>query len=263
VDLNLKNRILTSVILITLVVVCAFNYWTAGFLIILFISLGLYEFFKMLENKGIKPFKLFGMVVGILIPLSILLKVKITRELQFLFVILALLLLFILQFLRRSNEDAVVGISVTIFGILFICWCLSFLIRIYRDFGPLHLLSLIFITKIGDTFSYFSGRFFGKHLLIRRISPQKTWEGSIGGFCGCLVSSLLVREILKLSLLKSLALGMTIGVLAQLGDLCESLVKRDCRVKDSSNILPGLGGVLDILDSIIFVSPAFYCFFKI
>ncbi len=242
---------------------CILNYWTTGVLIILFILIGLYEFFRMLEVKGIKPFKWFGILIGGIIPFSILLSVKMTKELQFLSVVLALLFLFVLQLLRRSNADAVIGISTTIFGILYISWTLSFLIRVSKEFGPFYLLSLIFITKAGDIFSYFSGKIFGRHRLIERVSPQKTWEGSIIGFLGCVIVSLLCRNILNLSLGKSITLGIVVGVLSQLGDLFESLIKRDCGVKDSGNILPGLGGVLDILDSIIFVSPAFFCFFKI
>ena len=99
----------------------------------------------------------------------------------------------------------------------------------------------------------------GKRLLITRISPKKTLEGALGGLLFSLIAAIISKLYLPaMPFTHLLIMGVLIGFLAQLGDLCESLIKRDCGVKDSGTYLPGLGGVLDIIDSIIFTSPIFY-----
>jgi len=99
----------------------------------------------------------------------------------------------------------------------------------------------------------------GKNTLIPRISPKKTLEGSLGGLCFSISAAIISKLYLSfIPLIHLITLGVLIGFLAQLGDLCESLIKRDCQVKDSGAHLPGLGGILDILDSIIFATPIFY-----
>jgi len=260
---SLKKRVITGIVLGIVIFASIFNYTTAIIVIIAFILIGLYEFFQMLENKGIYPFKIFGMIIGFLIPLSISLSFSLKIEHQFFFVISGLIFLFLLQFLRRSTDMATVGISTTIFGILYISWCLSFLIRIRQlPYGEYLLLGIILITKSADSIAYIVGSLWGKHLLIKRISPKKTWEGSLAAFFTSILVSVLCKGFMGFSLSKALICGMLVGILGQLGDLSESLIKRDCGVKDSGQI-PGLGGVLDILDSIIFVSPAFYLFLKV
>jgi len=235
-----------------------------GFGVTLFIGVGLYEFFSMLEKRQIYPFKFFGLVVGVLIPFSIIFRFRITTEVQLWFVILGLIFLFILQFLRRSNHQATVGISTTIFGILYISWCLSFLIRIRQlPGGALLLLSVLIITKSADSVAFLIGTLWGKHPLIERISPRKTWEGALAGFFTSITVAVLCKGFMGLSLSRAFVCGILLGFLGQLGDLCESLIKRDCNVKDSGSLFGGLGGVLDTLDSIIFVSPAFYLFLKL
>ncbi len=260
----LVKRVVSGILLGTTVFLSTFNYWSSGLMIALFISLGLVEFFSMLEKRGIYAFKIFGTGVGVLIPLSILLRFKLTVEVQLLFMIIGLILLFILQFLRRSNHQATIGISTTVFGIFYISWCLSFLVRI-RQFasGGYLLLGLIIIVKCADSIAYLVGMRWGKSPLITRISPKKTWEGAVAAFVASIVVSILCRNFMEFTLTQALLSGVMIGFLGQLGDLCESLIKRDCGVKDSGGIFPGLGGVLDILDSIIFVAPAFYLFLKI
>lgn len=115
---------------------------------------------------------------------------------------------------------------------------------------------------ICDTAAYFGGRAMGRHALFPRVSPKKTWEGAVWGFAGA-VGTMLVAQASVLSYLApahALAMGLIIGVFGQAGDLVESLLKRDARVKDSSSRLPGHGGVLDRFDSLLFVSPLLFLF---
>lgn len=107
----------------------------------------------------------------------------------------------------------------------------------------------------GDTAAIFVGKAFGKHKLAPKISPNKTWEGSIGNLVACLVASFTLGHFLKIPMLASLLLGLNTGILGQAGDLFESYLKREAGVKDSGTLLPGHGGVLDRLDSLLFTAP--------
>jgi len=113
-----------------------------------------------------------------------------------------------------------------------------------------------------DTAAYFGGRAMGRHKLFPRVSPNKTWEGAIWGFVASLLTMLIAQLWLLtyLSIPHALVIGAIVGVLGQLGDLVESLLKRDAGVKDSSTLLPGHGGVFDRFDSFLFVSPAVFLY---
>lgn len=119
---------------------------------------------------------------------------------------------------------------------------------------------LIFSTWASDTFAFFVGKMMGKVKLCPAISPGKTREGAIGGFVGTLAVAIIFSLIFKFSVLHALAIGIIIGIMAPLGDLVESILKRVCGVKDSGNIIPGHGGVLDRFDSLLFAAPAMYVY---
>jgi len=113
-----------------------------------------------------------------------------------------------------------------------------------------------------DSAAYFAGRAFGRHKLFERVSPNKTWEGAIAGFIFAIGTFLLAREVVLpyLSLSGAIVCGAIVGVFGQIGDLAESLLKRDAGVKDSSSLIPGHGGVLDRFDSLLFVSPLVFLY---
>lgn len=150
-------------------------------------------------------------------------------------------------------------ISTTIFGILYVSWFFSFLIKIRYLPGGIGLLStVLLITKLGDIGAYLIGSRFGKIPLMPRISPKKSVEGAIGGLLFSIVGAVVSKVFLNFTYLHLMLMGISLGILGQLGDLSESLMKRDCQVKDSGDIFPGLGGVLDSIDSLLFVAPVFY-----
>lgn len=255
----LKKRIISSVVLICILVATTFIDWLSGLLVTAFIIAGLYEFFTMLKNKGISIYKYFGIAMGAIIPLSIVLRFELTRNWELLFIVLTLLFLILMQFRRRENSGVIVDISTTIFGILYVSWFLSFLIKIrYLPDGISLFTALLIITKLGDIGAYFIGTSFGKIPLIPRISPKKSIEGAFGGLAFSIIGALASKTLLNLSYSHLLFIGFSLGILGQLGDLSESLMKRDCQVKDSGNIFPGMGGFLDLIDSLLFTSPAFY-----
>lgn len=255
----LIKRIISSIILLTILAVCLSIDWLCALMITGFIITGLYEFFTMLEKKRIGIYKYFGMCIGLIIPLSITFRFELTKNWELLFILLALLFLITMQFRRRDSSGVIVAISTTIFGIVYVSWLLSFLIKIrYMNAGTGLLLALIIITKLGDIGAYFVGSRFGKTPLMPRISPKKSVEGLIGGMIFSILGAFASQGLLNINYLHLITLGISLNILALLGDLSESLMKRDCQVKDAGKILPGMGGVLDFVDSFLFAAPAFY-----
>ena len=272
----LVKRIITSIVVITIIILTIFVDWLCGLLVTIFIIGGLYEFFTMLEKKGISIYKYFGIGMGTIIPLSIIFGFRLTRNWELLFVVLALLFLIIMQFKRRQSSGVIVDISTTIFGILYISWFLSFLIKIRYLTGGIGLLAaVLLITKLGDIGAYLMGSRFGKTPLIPHISPKKTIEGAVGGLFFSILGAVVSRPFFpafsggippgqeNLVYQQLIFMGIFLGVLGQLGDLSESLMKRDCQVKDSGKMFPGMGGFLDVMDSLLFSAPAFYFYMSI
>lgn len=260
----LSKRIISSLLLIIMIIGVISVNWLCGLVVILFITAGLYEFFRMLEKKQIASYKYFGMGMGIIIPLSIMFRFELTKGWEFLFIILAFLFLIFMQFKRRQHSGAIIAISTTIFGIIYISWFFSFLIKIRYLEGGLGLLaSLLLITKSCDIGAYLIGSRFGKNPLIPRVSPHKTVEGAIGGVIFSVLTALVCKPLLNFGYLHLMVIGASLSILAQLGDLSESLIKRDCQVKDSGNIFPGMGGVLDQIDSLLFTAPVFYFYMSV
>jgi len=255
----LSKRVLSSVVLVLIMVATLFVDWLCGLMVTAFIIMGLYEFFTILEKKGISIYKYFGILMGALIPLSIVFHFQLTKGWELLLIVLGMVSLMLMQFRRRDSSGVIVSISTTVFGILYVSWFLSFLIKVrYLEGGLGLFLAVLAITKSGDIGAYLIGTRFGRHPLMPRVSPKKSVEGAIGGLVFSVLAALACNSVLKFSYFHSVTLGIFLGVLAQLGDLSESLMKRDCQVKDSGNILPGMGGVLDLADSVIFTAPAFY-----
>ncbi|MDP3790644.1 MAG: phosphatidate cytidylyltransferase [Candidatus Omnitrophota bacterium] len=266
---SLGKRVVSSVIILTLVglVIFCFPNWVFALLACAMIGLGLWEFFSLAEKKGIFVYKYFGILIGMLVPVIIYFQMGmegyVTTE-PFIIVI-ACLFTFVLLFTRRENSQALASVAVTMFGLLYIAWFFSFFIKLkFLPQGSLLVVFLIVVTKMGDVGAYFIGKSFGKHSLIPRISPNKTVEGTIGGLLFSVGSALAGKLYLpNFSFAHLLTLGFLLGILAQMGDLAESLIKRDCSVKDASGSIPGFGGMLDIIDSLIFTVPIFYFYVKV
>jgi len=267
----LIKRFISSVILISIAVITIFFLpdWVFVLVSTLIIGLGLYEFFSLVQKKGIPIYKPFGIIVGICIPISIYFRFEPTEKWELAFMVALCLLLFLLQFMRRSSIDALSAVSITFFGILYISWFFSFIIkiRLITDItlpeGSKLVGFLLLVSKLGDIGAYLIGSRFGRHFLIPRISPKKSIEGAMGGFIFSLIGSLISKTFLpSMSYFHLITLGILLGILAQIGDLSESLIKRDCSSKDSNTILPGLGGILDLIDSLLFTTPVFYFYIR-
>jgi phosphatidate cytidylyltransferase len=161
------------------------------------------------------------------------------------------------------------NLAVTMFGVMYLTIPLAFFIPINLIYGRIWMLYLLLVAKLTDVGAYLVGKQWGRHLMAPVISPKKTWEGALGGFLIGTLTSYGVHKIAGLygvdlfeSSLQSIWFGALMSIIAQIGDLSESLLKRDSGVKDS-NRLPGLGGMLDMVDSLVFTTPLLYFFLKL
>lgn len=261
-----RDRFVSSTIMILLSLFAVLNQWIFIAVLLALTIGGLYEFFYLIQKKGIPIYSYTGIIFGVLIPLSIFFQFELTKKWELLFIVLVLLLIFVLQLNRKDNTNAIIGISTTLFGVLYVSWFFSFLIKI-RFLLPgvegVKLLGFILlITKCGDMGALLIGSKFGKHPLLPRVSPNKTIEGSIGSFVFSAIVAVLAKSLLpaelNFSIIHIVLIGVFFGGIGQLGDMSESLIKRDCNVKNSGKLLPALGGVLDAIDSLLFSAPAFY-----
>ena len=186
------------------------------------------------------------------------------------FLILFVLGLCVRQFVSRSNTAGILAISTTLFGLMYVPWLLNFIQKI--NFfpgvdGKFYVLYFIIVTKFSDTGAYVVGSLIGRHKMIPRISPGKTWEGFGGAIFFSTAASLVFAHFLGdkmagMNWLHATVLGVLLGSTAVIGDLIESLFKREAGVKDSGGLFPGIGGILDLLDSLLFNAPIMYLYLR-
>ena len=178
---------------------------------------------------------------------------------------------FIRQFPQKLNPQGIETMAVTLFGLIYVAWLCNFVTRINFTSanGRFLVMYLVVVTKFTDIGAYLVGTTLGRHKMIPRISPNKTWEGTIGGILLAVVSGFLcfrwLPELARSGMreIDAIVLGVVLGAAAVVGDLAESLIKREAGVKDSSNVLPGHGGALDLIDSLLFTAPLLYVYMRL
>lgn len=219
--------------------------------------LGTIEFYALGTHAGFKPLTLFGLTWTLLFVLNAHLKFAYTAHLLTSAVIFSL----IWTLCRSPKQNAFANWAWTLSGILYVGWMLSHYAALRElSQGKEWVFLAFFSTFACDTAAFFVGRAWGKHQLSPTISPHKTKEGAVGGLAASIAAALLLATGLKLPLsyAQAAALGALIGIFAQLGDLLESLLKRNAGVKDSGSLLPGHGGILDRIDSLLFTGVVVY-----
>lgn len=263
------RRTTSSIILVAFVAVIVYlsPNWMFSIVISLFIAAGMFEFFRMVENRDIFVYKYFGMVVGSLIPIVIFMGSGLPnlKDLEPIFIVSACLLAFTMQLTRRDNaRDHLVSVALTIFALFYIGWFFSFFVKLKLLPNGANLVAfLVIATKSADIGAYLIGSRFGRTELIPRISPKKTKEGTIGGILFSVIVSVILGKVLTGFAISHLfVLGFILATLGQVGDLAESLIKRDCGVKDSGAYFSGIGGVMDLVDSLLFTAPVFWFYVK-
>lgn len=161
----------------------------------------------------------------------------------------------------KEIKNAATEAALLFFGLLYIPYLLGYLVLLRNHpLGWQWIMLIMFIVMGGDSAAYFIGCRFGKRKLYPAVSPNKSIEGSIGGLAGSVVGVILAKLLFfsEISLIDAVLAAILIGIISQIGDLFESLLKRSCGVKDSGTIFPGHGGILDRLDSILFAAPTAY-----
>ena len=163
------------------------------------------------------------------------------------------------QLFAKNYAIVLQNISLTIFSSIYIGYFSSFLLKIkFLPNGNFLLIFLLIIVWVNDIAAYIVGTAIGKIKLAPRISPKKTIEGSIAGILFSLVTILCLNQWLYYDLNKLMYIGIIVSLIAQCGDLFESMLKRGAKIKDSGNLIPGHGGILDRFDSLLFAAPIFY-----
>ncbi len=253
-----------------LLVAIVFNYWLLAGLFFLITLFGLWEFYSIFTTEAVHPQRLFGTIGGILLYMTsiVVFRVDIPDlpvNPSFIPILLAIPLFFlpfVFEIYRRKPQP-LVNVAITITGILYIALPLALLnmmngeevVRFWKL--PVVLTGFFILTWIYDTGAYLFGKRFGKHELFKRISPKKTWEGTIAGAVLTLLASVGLYFLAPdISLPDWIIFSILIILFGSFGDLAESLFKRSFNIKDSGSILPGHGGILDRFDS-IFISVPF------
>ena len=267
--------------------------------IIVLSSLALLEFYSLAEQKGISPKKYIGLGFAILFQFVFLISFKNYFSINpFMFAVIIFLSFTMIMFfaeLFRPSKTPIESISVTIAGIPYVVF---FFITIYilREFDLFLKLFHNHIKVIGSSINYdlllrmesipnekwggfilvmfssiwlcdsaafFVGKAFGKNKLYEKVSPKKTIEGAVGGLVFAIIAFIGIGYLLvpELTIFHLAICGVIVGTIGQAGDLAESLLKRDAKVKDSSDLIPGHGGILDRFDSILFVAPSIFIYF--
>jgi len=250
-------------------------------------TIAVLEFYQLLDAMMIPSFRIMGVVASILLIagtwLSLTLKTAaLAGEHELIILFVTIIAILIRQFPQKNNDQPLATMACTLFGILYVPFLFNYFTKLaftwecpswINPIGPtgrLLVFYLIAVVKSTDIGAFVIGSRLGRHKLIPRISPSKTWEGFIGGVAVGLLVSLCVYflfgghfGIITMRIYDAIFLGILLPVMGTVGDLTESMLKRAANSKDAGHLLPGMGGALDVLDSLLFGAPALYMYIKI
>lgn len=300
--MTLLRRLFSAFILLSGVYLLLFQLPSVLSVITLLVlaALGMREFYDILKHAGVPAFRNLGLVSGLVLMLSGYISLNISvccsnpatdswRDFPVLVMTAIIFTICIRQFPQKNNLQPLPTIACTLFGLVYVPYLLMFMIWIAFRWTPTSwmsplsgtaaslLLYLIVVVKASDVGAYAVGSAIGRHKLFPRISPGKTWEGLAGGLAAGILASLAVFCILGgsitgteparfgrvvLTLPDAWLLGALLAAIGVIGDLVESLLKRSAGLKDSGQLFPGMGGILDVVDSLLFAAPALYFYLR-
>ncbi len=245
--------------------------------------IALWEFYRMLDHRGLPNFKITGLICGAVMLVGsfyYFARMGPAHSYDFEVAVLVFFLLTVFarqMFARLRHGEPLQTMAYTLFGLLYVLWLFNFITKIFYLMprsstgavtGQFYCLYLIAVTKFSDMGAYLTGSVVGRHLMGPHISAKKTWEGFFGAIILALLCSLGLFKLMPghLSVLTwthATILGLLLGFAAVVGDLAESIIKRSTGVKDSGNLLPGIGGALDLLDSLLFTAPLLFFYLRL
>ena len=263
---NTSVRIIVSVISIPVIVFVSYLGYYYFYVFVLAIGIrSFYEFWLFVRKKEIDANLVLGVISVILLVTN-----SFRNFVDFYALILSVVLLLTAIELFRKKSSPIINLGTTLIGILYIGLFSSSLVSI-REFYPdeynrggLIILSILFSIWICDSAAFFVGTAIGKHKIFPRVSPKKSWEGTLFGLLFAVIAMISFKVVfLDFVLWKdAILIGLIVGIVGQTGDLVESLFKRDVGVKDSSDFIPGHGGVFDRFDSLLYTAPAVFLYVK-
>lgn len=277
-------RFVTTVALWSIALAIAFSGYEFLFwlLICAFGLIALWEFYRMLDRRGLPNFKIIGMICGAILLIGSFYYFSKVGPAQSYDFEVAVLLFFLLtvfarqMFARLRHDEPLRTMAYTLFGLLYVLWLFNFVTKILYltprsangITGQFYVLYLIAVTKFSDMGAYLTGSAIGRHLMSPYISAKKTWEGFFGALglallCSLALFKLMPGHLSMLSWTHATVLGLLLGFAAVIGDLAESIIKRSTDVKDSGNLLPGIGGALDLIDSLLFTAPLLFFYLRL
>jgi phosphatidate cytidylyltransferase len=221
-------------------------------------ALGTFEFYRIVRSEHVQPLTYFGIALGILTVLNVHSPYPLTLPLL---LVVATVVPLIWMLFRKNKDNAFISWGWTLAGVFYIGWLLSFYILLRGlDRGVWWAFMVLASTALCDVFAYAVGSLTGKHPVASSVSPGKTWEGCAGGMAASIIAAVALSTWFNLPLYwwQMIVAGIIIGVLSQAGDLVESLLKRNMKTKDTGNLLPGHGGILDRIDSHLLIAPVAY-----
>lgn len=268
---NLMVRTLSGLVLVAVFVGAVLgSQWSFGALLLLILVGGQTEFYKLARETGLSPQRWMGLAVGVLLfALNFIVFRQFSRSVTdeaggavlYLSLYIGLLLptLFVCELFRRSATP-LANLGATLLGVLYVAVPLSLLLYVPVLAGdgvwrPETVLCYIFIIWANDVFAYLVGMTFGRHRLCERLSPKKSWEGFFGGLAGAVATGLAAAYALDANYWVWGGLALVASLSGVAGDLVESMFKREAGVKDSGQVIPGHGGVLDRFDALLLSAP--------
>ncbi len=258
---NLLTRTLTGILYLAVFISALLTgKYTFAALFLAINLIALWEFYHIVMHMGFQPQRYPGVIIGAVMFLIGFLICSMGQPLTFmLFIIPLIIFIFILE-LYRNHSHPLANISFTLLGILYISLPVTLTNRLAFFFEGEYtyriILGFFILLWINDVFAYIFGISFGKHKLFEKISPKKTWEGFYGGTIMTLISAYFLGiPFFLIDKTDWIIIGLIISVAGVLGDLVESLFKRNAGLKDSGKLLPGHGGMLDRIDSVLFSVP--------
>lgn len=280
------RRLTTTVVLWTVIIAALFSgheLVSDGVFVLVIVLLsaaGLMEFYGLAEKRGLPCYKWCGLTGGVLLMAGTFFNLTghlgtsgspaRVNDFETSFLIIFVLGLCVRQLYSKTNTAGMVAIATTLFGLMYVPWLLNFIQKINffpHVEGKIFLIYFVIVTKFSDTGAYAVGSLIGRHKMIPRVSPGKTWEGFGGAIFLSTAASLVFTHyfgarMFGMNWLHAAILGVVLSITAVIGDLIESLFKREAGVKDSGKFFPGIGGLLDLLDSLLFNAPIMYVYLR-